>query len=96
MHVYYSAYILNLEIDQGLPHEKDFKNFDKNLQIGLSKGRGWFLNFYGLWWFYNAKSVFIAVSASLGRLINVSGLILSVLTNKRPSTVYFNNDEWRV
>jgi hypothetical protein len=34
---------------------------------------------------YNAKSVFIAGNASLGWLNNVSGLILSVPTNQRPS-----------
>ncbi len=29
---------------KGLSHEIDFKTFDKNL-LGLTKGRGWFLNF---------------------------------------------------
>jgi hypothetical protein len=30
---------------KGLSHEIDFKNFDKNLVLNLTKGRGWFLNF---------------------------------------------------
>jgi hypothetical protein len=31
---------------KGLSHEIDFTNVDKNV-LGLSKGRGWFLNFLG-------------------------------------------------
>ncbi len=32
---------------KGLSHEIDFKNFDKNTELGLTKRRGWFLNFLG-------------------------------------------------
>jgi hypothetical protein len=33
---------------KGLSHEIDFKNLDKKFtELGLTKGRGWFLNFLG-------------------------------------------------
>jgi hypothetical protein len=32
---------------KGLSHEIDSKNFDKFTELGLTKGRGWFLNFSG-------------------------------------------------
>ncbi len=32
---------------KGLSNEIDLKNFDKFTELGLSKGRGWFLNFMG-------------------------------------------------
>ncbi len=41
-----------------------------------------------LQWFYNAKSVFLAVNASLGWLNNVSGLILSLPTIKGSKAGY--------
>ncbi len=35
------------DILKGLSHEIDFKNFDKQFtELGLTKGRGWFLNFF--------------------------------------------------
>ncbi len=55
-----------------LSHEIDFKKFDKNLQYlhGLTKGRGWFLNFSGAPMILYCKSLFIAVNASLCWLNN--------------------------
>jgi hypothetical protein len=39
--------------------------------LGLKKGRGWFLNLWGLLWFY-IKKIFLPVNAQLGWLDNVS------------------------
>jgi hypothetical protein len=70
----------------GLSHEIDLKNFEKKfIKPGLSNGRGWFLNFLVASMIHNAKSLFIAVRASLGWLNNVSGLIVSVPINQRMS-----------
>ncbi len=46
------------------------KLWQKFTELGLKKGRGWFLNFFGLRWFYNAEGLFIAVNASLRWLNN--------------------------
>ncbi len=51
---------------KGLSHEIDFKSFDKNLQnLALLRDTAGFWIFYGLQWFFNSKSLFIAVNASL-------------------------------
>jgi hypothetical protein len=42
------------------------------LDLGLTRGRGHFLNFLGAPMIYTAKSVFLAVNASLRWLNNVS------------------------
>ncbi len=42
------------------------------LVLSLTRGLSWFSNFYRLQWFYNAKSVFLAVNASLHLLNNVN------------------------
>ncbi len=52
------------------------KLWQKFTELGLNKGRGWFFNFLGgLWWFYNAEGLFIAVNASLLWLNNGQLLI---------------------
>jgi hypothetical protein len=38
---------MSLTALKGLSHEIDFQNFDKFTELGLTKGRGWFLNFLG-------------------------------------------------
>jgi hypothetical protein len=48
--VYTGVLILGLDFGtlKGLSHEIDFKNFDQKFtELGLNKGRGWFLNFLG-------------------------------------------------
>ncbi len=46
------------------------------LVLGINRGRTVFLIFLLLHWFYNAKSVFLAVNASLRWLNNFSGVYL--------------------
>ncbi len=56
---------------KGLSREIDFKNFNKNLQnLAYLRDLAGVWIFYGLQWFYNSKSLFIAVSASLSWLNN--------------------------
>jgi hypothetical protein len=53
--------------------------FDDISWIVLCLNRGWgeFLNFLDAKWFYNAKSVFLVVTATLRWLNNVSGVHLA-------------------
>jgi hypothetical protein len=45
--VFLCLIVLNLKICIGLSYEIDFKNFDKFIELGLTKGRGWFQIFRG-------------------------------------------------
>jgi hypothetical protein len=62
-----------------LYREIDLKNVDKFTELGLTKGRGWVLNFLGAPMILSCKSLFIAVNASMRWLNNVSCLFLSFL-----------------
>ncbi len=46
---------------KGLSHEIDFKYFDKNIptELDLSKGRGLFLNIWGLRRFHKMQKVYL-------------------------------------
>ncbi len=74
---------------QGLSHEIDFKNFDKKFtELVLTKGGGWFLNFFrGSNDFIMQKVYFLRLMPVCVGLIMVSCLFLSVLPNNKWSKI---------
>jgi hypothetical protein len=65
---------------KGLSHEIDFKNFDQKFtELGLTKGRGWFLNFLGGSNEFKTQKVYLLrLMLFCVGLIMVSCLFLSV------------------
>jgi hypothetical protein len=75
----------------------DGLGFYWHLDLGLKKGRGWFLNFLGAPSIIHGNTrIFLAINAIVSWLIKLAAYFLSVPANHRPSMLSNYKGGWIV